>query len=67
MKREEKKKETKEKGKGKEKKERKKEAISNTKDPSRPTCNRFSPVILALDNQTVQHKVISLKDKAVTW
>lgn len=52
--------------KGKGEKERKREAISNPKDPSRPTFNRFSPVILALDNQTVQHKVISLKDKAVT-
>lgn len=45
----------------KRKKERKKrQAIANPKDPSSTIFNRLSPVILALDNQTVQHKVISL-------
>jgi len=43
------------------KKERKKrKAIADPKDPFSTTFNRLSPVILALDNQTVQQKVISL-------
>lgn len=50
-----------EKRKRKGKKERKKrKAIADPKDPSSTIFNRLSPVILALDNQTVQHKVISL-------
>ena len=56
-KREKRKKERKRKGK-KERKKRK--AIADPKDPSSTIFNRLSPVILALDNQTVQHKVISL-------
>lgn len=38
---------------------KKRKANADPKDPS-STFNRLSPVILALDNQTVQHKVISL-------
>lgn len=42
------------------KRRRKRKAIADPKDPSSTRFNRLSPVILALDNQTVQHKVISL-------
>jgi len=55
------KKEEKKEKKRKGKKERKKrKAIADPKDPFSTTFNRLSPVILALDNQTVQQKVISL-------
>lgn len=52
------KKEKKEKEREKEREKRK--AIADPKDPSSTTFNTLSPVILPLDNQTVQHKVISL-------